>query len=66
VCIATEAALKYLDTDGSEIDTGSDAYQGEQPKATKLLMGKLWLSVTSINAQVVVKPMPLERKPESS
>jgi len=56
-CIAT-AALK-LDTDGSEIDIAGDVMRtkGEQPKAYQTLMGKLWLSVMSINAQVVVEPI---------
>ena len=34
-CIATEAALKYLDTDGSPIEIASEVMRtkGEQPKA---------------------------------
>ncbi len=34
-CMATEAALKYLDTDGSAIEIASEVMRtkGEQPKA---------------------------------
>ena len=41
-CIATEAALKYLDTDGSAIEIAGSVIttKGEQPKAYQNLMVK--------------------------
>jgi len=42
-CIATEAALKYLDTDGSEIDIAGEVMRtkGEQPKAYQTPYGEV-------------------------
>lgn len=42
-CIATEAALKYLDTDGSEIDIAREVMRtkGEQPKAYQTPYGEV-------------------------
>ena len=42
-CIATEAALKYLDTDGSEIDIAGEVMRtkGEQPKAYQTAYGEV-------------------------
>jgi hypothetical protein len=42
-CIATEAALKYLDTDGSQINIASEVMRtkGEQPKAYQTPYGEV-------------------------
>ncbi len=42
-CIATEAALKYLDTDGSDIDIAGEVMRtkGEQPKAYQTPYGEV-------------------------
>jgi hypothetical protein len=68
-CIATEAALKYLDTDGSEIDIAGEVMRtkGEQPKAYQTPYGEVVVERHVYQRSGVVKPIALWReKPESS
>ncbi len=56
-CMATEAALKYLDTDGSPIEIAREVMRtkGEQPKAYQTPYVKLWFIAMFINALEEVK-----------
>jgi hypothetical protein len=68
-CMATVAALKYLDTDGSAIEIAGSVMRtkGEQPKAYQTPMVKPWFIAMSINVQEGVKPIvPWSEKPELS
>jgi hypothetical protein len=64
-CIATEAALKYFDTDGSPLEIGGKVWRtkGEQPKAYQTAYGEV-----VVNRHVYQRPgggnayCPLERE----